>query len=222
MEFELESKLVRVLENHVRSATDSPFAKDGADLFVFPEVSVGQVIPDLVIIRARKAASSALSKVVRLTSFESWVAGELLRTGALSEPTLTQMLFTRSVETIAALAKLQKVGIIRQTDSGTYVVTTDLSKRFEIVAVEAKLKRWAAAIKQAKSYLRFSDESFIALPASVISRNPKIVARCTAEGIGLISVSRRAVTVLRTPRVTADRDLREWIWLLSKTGALHV
>jgi hypothetical protein len=221
MEFELESKLVGVLEAHARSATASPFAKAGADLLVFPEVAVGQVIPDLVIIRARMTGNVS-AKFVRLTSFESWIVGELMCMGALSEQTLTHMLFTRTESTISALEKLQKIGVVRRTKSGTYVVTTDFSKRFEIVSVEAKLNRWAAAIKQAKKYLKFSDESFIALPTSVISRNPQIIARCAAEGIGLIAVSRRDVTILRTPVVLAQPDLRQWMWLLSKTGALHI
>jgi hypothetical protein len=220
MEFDLESKLMRVLENEARSRAESPFAKCGAELLVFPQVSVGQIIPDLVIIR-RLLRTSAVTRTVKLTNFESWIVGELLRTGELAEPSLTRSLYTRTEATQVALAKLEKVGMVRRTESGTYIAT-DFAVRFEVVSVEAKLSRWKMAINQAKSYLRFSDESYIALPASVTVKNPQIKARCSESGVGLIAVSRREISVVLSPKRTAEPDRREWTWLLAKTGAIQI
>ena len=221
MEFDLESKLVKVLQSHARCAKRSPFAKRDAEIFVIPEVSVGQIIPDLVIIRARRRRAPD-ARVIRLTGFDSWIVGELMRAGALAEPTLTTKLFARSESTLVALAKLQKLGMVRRLDSGVYVVTTNLAKRFEVVSVEAKLTRWRAAIEQAKKYLSFSDESFVALPASVIERNKQIIQRCRVEGVGLIAVTRRDVSVVLKPSPETEPDLREWTWVLSKLGRLHI
>jgi hypothetical protein len=218
IEFDLESKLLKVLETQARS-TNSPFARSGAELMVVPQVSVGQTIPDLVIVRTLHGAGP--SSKVTLTGFESWIVGELMRTGALREATLTRKLFTRTESTLAALAKLERVGLVRRTETGTYVLTSDFSARFEVVSVEGKLTRWQGAIEQAKSYFRFSDESFIALPASVVERNHRIFDRCVAEGVGLIAVGRKEVRVILSPRRRADPDRRQWTWLLAKTGALQ-
>lgn len=223
MEFDLESKLLAVLEQHARSRSASPFAKSGTELLVMPQVSVGQVIPDLVVVRSVTSVRSARpSKEIRLTGLESWVVGELLATGALAESTLTYRLFTRTESTRAALAKLEKAGVVRRTEAETYILTADFSTRFEIVSVEAKLTKWRAAIEQAKTYLRFSDETFIALPASVIDRNPRIYDRCIVEGVGLLAVTKRGVRVAVAPRSAAKPDPREKTWVLAKTGALQL
>ena len=221
MEFDLESKLLAVLEQRARSRSASPFAKAGTELIVMPQVSVGQIIPDLVVIRS-VSTGGRKGREIRLTGFESWIVGELMTMGALAETTLTYRLFTREETTRAALAKLEKIGVVRRTEEATYVLTTDISTRFEIVSVEAKLTKWREAIEQAKAYLRFSDETFIALPASVIDRNTKIYDRCASEGVGLLAVTKTAIRVVLAPRATANPDPAEKTWVLAKLGALHV
>lgn len=221
IEFDLETKLVTVLEREARSS-GSPFAKRGAELLVVRESTMGSTIPDLVIVRRLRHRTPG--KPVRLTSFESWVIGELLRTGDLGELMLTRRLFTRIESTRSALKKLERLGMVRQTETGAYAVTTDFSARFEVVSIEAKLTRWARAIEQAKRYLPFSDESFIALPSLLVANNEMIGCRCAEAGVGLIAVSRTDVTVVQMPLrliTSARRDLRQWTWLLAKTGALQ-
>lgn len=219
-EFDLESKLLTVLEDEARSSVDGPFAKRGAELIVVRESSIGNTIPDLIVVRALHRRSA--SRRVKLTIFESWVVGELIRSGEMCEVALTRTLFTRVESTRSALAKLERLGIVRQSASGTYLVTTDFAKRFQVVSVEAKLTRWRVAIEQAKRYLRFSDESFVALPASVIARNRRIEHHCAAAGVGLIAVARGDVSVVLLPSPPVEPDRRPWTWLLAKTGALHV
>jgi len=220
LEFDLESKLLAVLEGGVRSHSGNPFAKDGTELIVVRESAIGSTIPDLIVIR--KLMLGAVGKRVKLTAFQSWVLGELLRTGELSEVVLSRRLFSRVESTRAALQKLERVGVVRRTENGTYLVTADLCSTFEIVSVEAKLTRWRSAIEQAKSYLRFSDETFIALPASVIIRNHQIEGRCREEGVGLIAVTALEVRAVLQSRRKVQPDRSAWTWALAKSGALTV
>lgn len=214
-EFDLEAALVETLHSGCRSGIFG-----GAELISFQQVQVGSVIPDLVLVR-RLATRHSGAKLVRLTLFESWIVGELLRAGRLRESTLTRRLFTRVDDIRPALKRLTRTGVLKETRVGTYSIQTDFSSKFEVLSVEAKLSRWRNAIEQAKRYLRFSDKSFVALPASIIARNSAIVQACKEAGVGLISVSAHGIDLqLRGERNAPDR--REWMWLLAKTGCLHV
>jgi hypothetical protein len=214
-EFDLESALVETLHSGCQNGIFG-----GAELITFQQVQVGSVIPDLVFVR-QLANRRAEAKLIRLTLFESWIVGELLRAGRLRESTLTRRLFTRVDDIRPALKRLMRTGVLKETRVGTYSVQTDFSCRFEVLSVEAKLSRWRNAIEQAKRYLRFSDKSFVALPASIIARNSAIVRTCKEAGVGLIAVSAAGVDLQLTGVPNAP-DRREWMWLLAKTGCLHV
>lgn len=215
LEFDLESSLVEVL--HSKSEGSRIFGRN-TELLIFPEVQMGATIPDLVIVR--QVGRKQGRKQFRLSLFESWIVGELLSAGRLREETITRRLFTRAPDVQTALRRLKRAGIVKETRVGTYAVETDFSCKFEVHAVEAKLNRWRSAVEQAKTYLRFSDRSFVALPASVIERNRNIAATCEREGIGLIAVRSDRIE-LKIDSEANIPDLREWTWLLAKTGCLR-
>jgi hypothetical protein len=216
LEFDLESSLVEVL--HSNSHRSRIFGRN-AELLIFPEVQMGATIPDLVIVR--QLGGKRGTKKVRLTLLESWIVGELLAAGRLREDTITRRLFTRTPDVKTALKRLKRTGVVRETRVGTYSVEGDFCHRFKVHAVEAKLSRWRAAVEQAKTYMRFSDRSFVALPASVIARNHKIAETCEREGVGLIAVRSDRIE-LRIDSGSNAPNLRDWTWLLAKTGCLHV
>lgn len=57
------------------------------------------------------------------------------------------------------------------------------------IAVEAKLRDWGRALRQAQVYKLAADFSYIALPQQAISDD--CVAACSAQGIGVIGIPRR-------------------------------
>lgn len=214
-EFDLEAALVETLHSACRNGIFG-----SAELISFQQVQVGSVIPDLVFVRHLSSRDPG-AKPIRLTLFESWIVGELLRAGRLRESTLTRRLFTRVDDIRPVLKRLTRTGLLKETRVGTYAVQTGFSCRFEVLSIEAKLSRWRNAIEQAKTYLRFSDKSFVALPASIIGKNPAIARTCKEAGVGLIAVSQNGVDLhLSGERNAPDR--REWMWLLAKTGCLHL
>ncbi len=218
LEFPLESKLLDVLKAY--SSASGVFGPEHAELLVFSEVQLGSCIPDLVIVREIRKTAGA--QTVSLTAFESWIVGELMRSGAMREPMLTRKLFTLEDRVSPALRRLIRRGVVQRDDSGTYTLVSNFSSRFEVVAVEAKLTRWREALQQAKNYLTFSNQSFIALPESVVDRNPTIPDACEEAGIGLVAVSPSDVEVVVEPGSTTPEDPRQWVWLLAKTGALRL
>jgi hypothetical protein len=114
------------------------------------------------------------------------------------------------------------MGVVRLDDEGRFVVTSDFRNAFEVVSIEAKLTRWKTALEQAKTYFRFSDRAFVALPSSVVARNPLIREQCRQNGVGLIAVTPSSVDVVIDAASTGLSDHREWTWLLAKTGAFHI
>lgn len=220
LEFDLESKLLKVLHDSSRRRR-SAFTKDNAEVLVFRQVQLGQTIPDLVIVR--QTGRIAAGRRVRLSAFESWIVGELLTADELRDTVITQRLFTLLPEVRHALKRLERQGLVEQTASGRYALVSDFSTGYQVLSIEAKLTRWRQALEQAKAYLRFSDQSFVALPASVIAKNKRIVSACRAEGIGLISVTRTGIeVVVKAATREGEIDAREWTWLLAKTGSLRV
>lgn len=212
IEFPLEAHLMDILEatsaNVLRSCT-------GCEMLVFSQVTVGATIPDLVIVRRPQPPTSG--KRVRLSDFEAWIVAELWSRGTLREPTLTRRLYTRSQRTQVALQKLERLGLVRRTPRGSYVLTDVMARNVEVLAVEAKLTRWREAIEQARDYLRFSMASYVALPESVVQSNADIVYACKQARVGLLAVSPNGVRVVSHPSKRNEPMKRDFIRVLSRT-----
>jgi hypothetical protein len=218
MEFDLESKLLKVLRK--TSRTSGHFST-AIELLIFDQVQLGERIPDLVIVRQLHQMPDN-ARQIKLTSFESCLVGELIRSGELRPATITRRLYTLPDRVQQALGRLERRGVIEKTRLGGYVLVKDFSTTFEVLSFEAKLTRWKEALIQAKEYQRFSDQSYVALPASVIGRNAKILEACRKSGIGLIAVTRKNIEVILDARSQTRPDPRERTWLLAKTGALRL
>ena len=212
IEFPLEAHLMDILE---ASTADVLRSCVNCEMLVFSQVTVGATIPDLVIVR--QPQEPTIEKRVRLSDFEAWVVAELWGRGALREPTLTRRLYTRSQRTQVALQKLERLGIVRRTPAGGYVLTDVMKRNVEVLAVEAKLTRWREAIEQARDYLRFSMASYVALPESVVRSNSDIVEACKEAQVGLLAVSTDGVRVVWRPRRRNAPVKRDFVRVLSRT-----
>lgn len=185
------------------------------EMLVFSQVAVGSTIPDLVIVRQPQQRTT--EKRVRLSDFEAWIVAELWGRGALREPTLTRRLYTRSPRTQLALHKLERLGLVRRTPAGSYVLTDVMNRNVEVLAVEAKLTRWREAIEQARDYLRFSMASYVALPESVVQSNSDIARACKKAQVGLLAVSAAGVRVVSRPSCRNEPLKRDFVRVLSRT-----
>lgn len=215
--FTSEQALVDALRSSVIDllAKNKSSCSDNTKHWVFEQVAVGMVIPDLVIVRhlGQPDGGSRLE----LSHYESAILAELYFRGPKDTASLAQDLFSQPDRVGAALTKLYRAGAVSRSQSGEYRFRSgSVSPRTRISAVEAKLRNWREALLQAKRYLFFSNYSYIALPSELIVRNSAIAECCREEGIGLISVEPEA-RVLRVAARFHDCASPDWFWLLAKT-----
>jgi len=214
--FSLESDLLAVLERRSRHTLLGPAAAQESTIYT--ELSIGMIIPDLVIVHRRRSHIPRVEAKRNLSWFDCCVLSELLKVGPLTQPVLGRRLLTRESKTTLSVERLLRLGLLVRRSTGTLKVTlASRSNQIGIIAVEAKLLRWRQAIRQAQSYRSFANESFVALPRNLVSRIKGIGEQCASEGVGLISVSPRSVIIHVRPQRHQPIS-PDWVWLVSRTA----
>ena len=175
---------------------------------------VGGVIPDFIYLRSNRL--SFPSGADGLTSIESSIVATLASCAGLREDAIAERLYSR-VERIAPyLRALERSGVLRRSDDGVLVLRRGaLPKAAHVVAVEAKLRRWREAVGQAAAYLAFANQSYVALPGSIVRGNEALRVATVGLRIGILSVEADNVTLARTAPRHQIRSA-EWVWLLSR------
>jgi hypothetical protein len=77
-----------------------------------------------------------------------------------------------------------------------------------VLAIEAKLYNWREALDQALEYKRFSDFSYVMLPATAIGPAANNRELFTTAGIGLITFREGRIQTVCKPRRARDHDWR--------------
>ncbi len=218
IEFALEDHLLWIVEKQISAHFVSKTLKK---VVRFMKLPVGMIVPDLVLIATRANARPPKHSNRVPSLFECEILATLLKRGPLGRRTLARLLYARETSLERAVLRLVRDKLLRVNRAGALVVRRDaFPSKIKIVSVEAKLRRWKDAIRQAKEYHRFSNHSYVALPKTVVDRNPRLQNACRRERVGLISVSaKKTELILATKNVkpiTAER-----IWLIRKVAALH-
>lgn len=191
--------------------------RESARSVVLSEVQVEAVVPDLVAVAFQSAEAESGDRVRSLRGFECAVLAELLVRNRTSR-TLAERLWSREATVNAALDRLAWGGLVTRQRSGTYRLAEAAFRGAYVIAIEAKLRRWADAVEQARSYQSFANRAFVALPAGVAERNAALAATCRKAGIGLLSVSATGVRVVLRGRYGSPRS-RGWVWVVAKALA---
>jgi hypothetical protein len=212
MTFELEVDLCSVLEPALAGLL-LPSIPSG-EVRSIPQRSVGTVIPDFILVHAKESARDAQS--AQLTVFEASVVAALLRRQPLRKETLARHLYTRSERVGSALTTLRRQGIVRLLPRGSYALAhPGWSDGLHVVAVEAKLRRWREALAQADRYKSFAHETYVALPAQVISASKELRQQARASGVGILSVRGQEVDLAQNARRLRVVSA-EFVWLASR------
>jgi hypothetical protein len=152
------------------------------------EIVVGRSIADVV--GSKLPGKEWLKPPDVLTIAESVVVSLLRRSGPTRIDILEQLCGLRpSGLRRGALRRLQEWGIIRRQLGGRISLSSSWPGPVEIIAVEAKLSKWKKALEQAASYLRFADESYVALAQSLARKAIEARAAFKAAGVGLLVVT---------------------------------
>lgn len=209
-QFALERHLAVILEREFpRMCTTS-----GPVHSIVPRLPVGLIVPDLVIVV--KASRRGAARFRKLTLFECAVLCVVIEGRHPSTASeIADRLLSRQSAVDRAVAGLARQRLIRITkDKAIRPVSRKVFSGYKIIAVEAKLSRWKEAIDQARSYLVFADQSFVALPETLTSRNQHVRQACREAGVGLLAVNASGVRIVSRRRavrpVTPTR-----LWVLS-------
>ena len=214
--FAYENDLCEVLASHLDRVLSSGTPPLPARTLA--QRPVGGVIPDFIYVRSDRLSLAGSAE--GLTSIEAAIVATLASGPGLSEKAIAERLYSRIERIAPHLRALERSGVLRRTEDGVLVLRRGaLPRKAHVVAVEAKLRRWREAVGQAAAYLSFANQSYVALPDSIVRENAVLRAAATALRIGILSVGAGSVTVARTAPHHRPRSA-EWVWLLSRTVEL--
>lgn len=213
--FEYETDMIDVLSSY---PSQYFYGKQGdRNISQIPEVSIGSTIPDLVCIALPKTHKQ--DRTNYHPELDTLIISDLLKNGPSTTSDISKRLFVRETTIQKSIERLYKKSTLSKIESDCFKLRRKTYfYDYHIVSIEAKLKNWRRALKQAVSYLSFSHMSYIALPTALASK--KIIREhCKAKEIGLIAVNSNSTEVIFKPKPHHPHSSK-WIWLLSKTVGL--
>ncbi|MEB2346586.1 MAG: hypothetical protein OZ948_17815 [Deltaproteobacteria bacterium] len=183
------------------------------------EVPVGGCIPDLVVVGF--AGEPCLDVWPRRRTYRhAYVVSMLRRHGRLRPETIAAKAFAPLDRIRPVLDDLLASGAICQAESGAVSLSPSLAESdAEVVAVEAKLRRWREALEQASSYATFANRVLVAMDAAGAPSTPEALAAFRERGVGLLTVRSGTVECLVPPRRSSRRADPQWDYLVSSAAA---
>lgn len=174
---------------------------------VLTEVPIGTVIPDMLI---GVWGSQWPPEDLGLTYVEAHILAEVERHGPIDVVTLRSRIHLTDTAATRALARLEKVRAVARRRTGqVYARRKHPLGKVEVVAIEAKLRRWRDALRQARAYQSFANRSFVVLDESQVRNEPEMLEAFNDASVGLwlrttVSTAQAVAAPRLEPR-TADR-----------------
>ena len=213
--FRLERDLVTTLRR--RSAAVLESGSGRGTYRILSERQVGMCIPDLLIVRSKP---DEVYTPLCLSYSDCALVAATLEAGKVTVAHLAASTYSLPEEVGRRVVRLVKLGLMSECNDRFRVRVTALPTAAHVTAVEVKLSRWRTALRQARGYLRFSNEAYVALPASVIARSSSALTACADSGVGAIAVDERdARVVLRAKR--HNPRSAEWVRIVSDSVGLR-
>jgi predicted transcriptional regulator len=185
----------------------------GERVTIFREPRVASGFPDLVAVVWEESIASRWNSARRnLTASDLRVMHHLAVTGPVEMEVLTR-LFRSQVE--RSLERLLLAGMVHYSErkwQGRPLPNIFAARR--IVAIEAKVSEWRAALDQAFLNTWFTAESYILVPT--LPRKTQLLDAALQRGIGVLCKEHGAwnfaPSATRTPRSYASWLFNEWAW----------
>lgn len=182
------------------------------------EVPIGGCIPDLVLVRFAEIPSPALWPARR--SFRhAFVISLLRQRGPLRIQTIASKAFESADRIQPVVDDLLMTGALSRASTGTVSLSHPLAfMEAQVIAVEAKLRRWKDALKQAAQYTSFANRSVVAMDVGGVPRSADALDQFRRSGIGLCAIGPEGAEWLVVPRSTQRRG-PEWEYLVSSAAS---
>lgn len=185
-------------------------------IFIEPQLETGY--PDLVIIEYSISKSDVWNtNRLQLTPADLKILFQIQEERVISRLSLHNLLGFSVEQIEKSLTKLDSCGLIRYAERSEQVRSVKLKNYFrinKIISIEAKLDKWADAIRQADYNIWFSTESYILMNKK--NCNNSILQQCKSKGIGIILVNGRVEKILSSnvreiPVSYASLQFNEWL-----------
>ena len=188
--------------------------KQGERLTVFREPRLPSGFPDLVAVVWKESVVAEWGTVRRrVTSADLRLMHHLATTGPAKQSDL-KLLFGPETDRCLDRLACSDMTLLR----GNHWHARPLSKTFairRIVAIEAKVNEWRAALDQAFINTWFTPESYVLVP--VIPKGASLLDTAMQHGIGVLSKERPNLVPrpVMQPRSYASWLFNEWTWRLA-------
>jgi len=182
MKFLAEVELVNTLKH----ALKEKYSLSGAEIFT--EVSLGHGIADMVISNL-KEIEGLISTDNLLDYFDINVYNLIKKTEAISEKDLFNITRASRQKINASIRKLIEAGYIR-VENSILKMNKDYVLLFNCnFAIEAKLKDWKRALKQAYRYRWFADYAYVVIDEQHGKRAIENINLFKKYNVGLATIS---------------------------------
>lgn len=183
---------------------------------VFQEPWLGGACPDIVLVIWNPSVTKRWrSERKQIQRNDLRVVHHLASRGPQTESQLSEVL---GLQCQRPLERLYRAGLILRSDIYWHArPMPTIFATLAIIAIEAKISNWKAAIQQALLNTWFASDSYILLPSKPLKDG--IFAEASAQGIGVLEDA-SPLPIFRTtmsPRSYVSWELNEWTWQLSLT-----
>jgi hypothetical protein len=178
--FRLERHMVEPL---VRAVPSVLSLRTRTRTTLLQEPTIAEVIPDVLV--AHWLARTPTFPT-HLTFLDCSVLALLEARGPLRTEEIRGAFHLDAPTTNRTVDRLRRVHLIAEVRDRIQLATDTDSSGFELIAIEAKLRRWRQALEQAVTYRRFADRSYVALDANQVTFTCDMAAAFTESGVGLI------------------------------------
>lgn len=195
--FSSEAELVTCISSFVLS--DSSSLLRMGERYLFTELNLGYGIADIVAVSHEDTTSSERKNF--LAYFDVSLLNLIEKKDRLSFNDIVYITKSPKKKIFSSLSALMEEGFIRLR-SGYYFSHTKYADILtDSIAIEAKLKDWKRALKQAYRYKWFSNKSFVFLPFENIRVPRENITLFKRYNVGLASVSKdKGIEVIYSPK----------------------
>jgi len=191
---------------------------DGAPRVVFREPELPTGYPDAVAVFIAEGRRAFPRERMGLREEHTRVLHHLHTVGSSTEEDISSLLRLTLAKCQAILADLARARLLQLTE---HVVPEPLEATFvaeRIVAIEAKVSDWRAALRQAVANTWFASHSCILLPAERFG--PAVRDEARAQGIGVVTYDGSATAVAVRAR-EQEIPASHGSWLVNEWAVRH-
>lgn len=155
------------------------------DVSFLLEPAVGSVIPDVLIALWGGERNSSFRR--RLPLLEYHILAMVEQAGGISADEVRRHMHLPIAKVEAAFSKLERWDLVRAADHHWVELTVNArTDTVELIAVEVKMRRWQEALKQAESYLKFADRSYVLLDGNQVRPCRNLFQTFARTRVGLL------------------------------------